>query len=368
LAARVILHADFDYFYAQCEENANPNIRDKPVVVCVYSGRTEDSGVVSTSNYEAREYGVKAGVPIVRAKKLLEKTEAVFLPMNRPMYEQVSDRIMQMLKVEGDACEKVGIDEAYVDITTRTNADFDLANQVAIEIKQKIFTREHITCSIGIAPNKLVAKIASDHVKPNGLTIVKPEEVVSFLATMPVSRIPGVGKKVEEKLSDLHVVSVSELTGVDSPLLIETFGKSLGNYLYQAARGLDDEPVKEREQPGQFSRIGTLKKNTRELDEIRPLLFELADSVNRKLAEKNMLCRSISVIAILSDLSIHTKSKSFETPTANERIIIQSSKEILEQILQSMPTAILRRVGVKLSGLSKPEGQMDISHFLQAQT
>ena len=209
---------------------------------------------------------------------------------------------MQLLKVEGGAYEKVGIDEAYIDITARTNADFDLAKRIAVDIKQKIFTREHITCSIGIAANKLVAKIASDHVKPNGLTIVKPEETVSFLAKLPVSRIPGVGKKVEEKLSDLHVVSVNELTGVDSPLLIETFGKSLGNYLYQAARGLDDEPVKEREQPGQFSRIGTLKKNTREPEEIRPLLFELTNSVTRKLAEKNMRCKSISVIAILSDL------------------------------------------------------------------
>ena len=365
--ARVIVHADLDYFYAQCEENMNPRIRGKPVVVCVYSGRTEDSGVVSTSNYEAREYGVRAGIPIVRAKKLLEKVEAVFLPMNRSMYEQVSDRIMEILKTNGDAYENVGIDEAYIDITTRANGDFDLAKQVATEIKQQIFAQEHITCSMGIAPNKLVAKIASDHMKPNGLTLVKPHEVVGFLATMSVSRIPGVGKKVEEKLSELHVGSISELAKTDSPLLIATFGKSLGNYLYQAGRGLDDEPVKERDQPSQFSRIGTLKKNTREVEDIRPHLFELADSVSRKLAEKGMLCKSVSVIAILSDLSIHTKSKSFETPMANENAIRQSSGELLEQILYSMPTVLLRRVGVKLSGLSKPAGQADISRFLQTQ-
>lgn len=283
------------------------------------------------------------------------------------MYEQVSERIMQILKAEGDAYEKVGIDEAYIEITAKTNGDFDLAKQVATEIKQKIFAQEHITCSMGIAPNKLVAKIASDQLKPSGLTIVMPEEVVSFLATIPAGRIPGVGKKVEEKLSELHVGSISELAEIDSPLLIETFGKSLGNYLYQAARGLDDEPVKEREQPAQFSRIGTLKKNTREAGEIRPLLFELADSVSRKLAENNMLCKSVSVIAILSDLSIHTRSKSFESATANENAIRQCSGELLEQALQSMSTAILRRVGVKLSGLSKPAGQMDISRFLQTQ-
>jgi DNA polymerase IV (DinB-like DNA polymerase) len=367
LLARVIVHTDLDYFYAQCEENANPKIRARPVVVCVYSGRTEESGVVSTCNYKAREFGARAGIPIVRAKKLLEQTEAVFLPMNRPMYEQVSDAIMEILKTHGESYEKVGIDEAYIDITTRTNSDFDQAKQIAAEIKQQIFEQQHITSSIGIAPNKLLAKIASDLVKPNGLIIVRPEEVTSFLATLPVTRIPGVGRKVEEKLSQLQVRDISELAEIDSLLLVETFGKSLGNYLYQAARGLDDEPVREREQPGQFSRIGTLKKNTRELQEISPLLLELADSVSRKLAEEDMLCKSVGVIAVLVDLSIHSKSKSFETPTANEKLIKQSSVELMERMLQSMPAAILRRVGVKLSGLSKPTGQVDISRFLRAQ-
>ena len=364
----MILHTDLDYFYAQCEENANPSIRKKPVVVCVYSGRTDESGVVSTSNYEAREFGVKAGIPIVRAKKLLENAEATFLPMNRSLYEQVSDRIMDILKTHGDSFEKVGIDEAYIDITTRTNGDFAQANEVGNEIKQQIFELEHITCSIGIAPNKLIAKIASDHWKPDGLTLVKPEGVTDLLASLPVNTIPGVGKKVEEKLSELHVVAVHDLAELKPSLLVETFGKSLGSYLYQAAHGLDDEPVRERERPSQFSRIGTLKKNTRESRDIRPLLDELADSVGRRLAENSMLCRSVSVIAILDDLKIRSRSKSFDSPTANASIIRQASEELLEQFLYSMPAAVLRRIGVKASGLSKPSGQTDISRFLEPQS
>ena len=134
---RVIMHVDLDYFYAQCEENRSPNMCGKPVVVCVYSGRTEESGVVSTSNYLARKYGVKAGIPITRAKKLLESAGAVFLPMNRPLYEQVSERIMEILRGHGDAFEKVGIDEAYLDISTRADSSFEQAENIGARLNDR---------------------------------------------------------------------------------------------------------------------------------------------------------------------------------------------------------------------------------------
>lgn len=361
------MHADLDYFYAQCEETANPSIRGKPVVVCVYSGRTQESGVVSTSNYEARKYGVRAGIPIAHAKKMLDSVEATFLPMNRPLYEQVSDRIMEILKTHADSYEKVGIDEAYLDLTLRTNGNFTQAEEVAREIKQQILQQEHITCTAGIAPNKLLAKIASDHKKPDGLTVVKPEEVKRFLARLSVIRIPGVGKKVEEKLTQLRVSTIDELSALNPTVLLETFGKSLGNYLYRAARGEDDDPVREKEQPTQFSRIGTLKRNTHELQEILPLLNDLADSATKKLTGKSMTCKSVGVIAILGDLSIHSRSRTLESPTYDGNVIKQSSKDLMEQFLMSMPTATVRRVGVKLSRLSKASGQTNISNFLHAE-
>lgn len=359
------MHADLDYFYAQCEENINPTIRGKPVIVCVYSGRTEDSGVVSTCNYEARKFGVKAGIPIVRAKKLLEATEAIFLPMNRPLYEEVSGRIMEILKKYADDFENAGIDEAYLDVSKKVNGDFKQAENSALQIKQEIVKHEQITCSIGVGPNKLLAKIASDENKPNGLTVVKPENLNSYLAKLAVSRIPGVGKKVEEKLSQLQIDTVGELSRLNSTVLIETFGKSLGSYLYQAARGEDDEPVKDRDQPIQFSRIGTLKSNTREVTQIMPLLEELSRSVTGKLVEENMACKSIGIIAITDSLKIHSKSKALEAPTFDENAIRQSSRELLEQFLQSMPDVVIRRIGVKLSGLSRRGGQIDLSQFLR---
>lgn len=360
------MHVDLDYFYAQCEENENPSIRGKPVVVCVYSGRTEESGAVSTANYAARKYGVKAGIPIARAKQLLQSVEAVFLPMNRPLYEQISDNIMDILRTYADSFEKVGIDEAYLDVSTKVDGSFERAEEIAREIKQELLSKEQITCSIGIAPNKLVAKIASDERKPDGLTAVKTETVASFLAELPASRIPGVGKKVEEKLNQLNVKTIAQLSTLSPALLVETFGKSLGSYFFQAARGKDDEPVEERGNPTQLSRIATLKHNTRDISEISPLLNELAYSVTAKLNEKELACKSVSIIAILTDLSIHSKSKTLERATADGKTIANVSQSLMREFLGSAPQAILRRAGVKVSELSKPSGQTEIHKFLKA--
>lgn len=361
---RVIMHVDLDSFYAKCEENANPSIKGKPVVVCVFSGRTEESGAVSTSNYQARKYGVRAGIPIVRAKKLLEYVDAAFVPMNHPYYEQVSDRIMEILRSQGDSFEQTSIDEAYLDVSSRTGLNFDAAHDAGFGIKKQILTRENVTCSIGIGPNKLVAKIASDYSKPDGLTIVKPEEVAGFLSPLPVNRIPGVGIKAEEKLSQLNVATIIQLASLPPNMLVERFGKSLGSYLYRASRGEDDEPVKERAQSTQFSRIATLKQNTHRSEDTFTLLAELSDSLSKRLNEKEMACKSVAIIAILTDLSMHSRSKTLESPTANGRTIEDAAKQLIHEFLQSESEAVLRRVGVKVSNLLKTGGQTDISRFL----
>jgi DNA polymerase IV (DinB-like DNA polymerase) len=358
------MHADLDYFYAQCEEIANPTIRGKPVVVCVYSGRTEDSGVVSTCNYDARKFGVKAGVPIVRAKKLMERTEAVFLPVNRPLYEKVSERIMNILGRYADNFERVGIDEAYLDLSKSLNEDFTQAKATALRIKEEILQSEHITCSIGIGPNKLIAKIASDENKPNGLTLISLQDAKSFLAELGVSRIPGVGKKAEEKLSQLHVSTVNELSGIDSNTLVETFGRSLGSYLYHAARAEDDEPVKSRDQPTQISRIATLKRSTSNAAEIMPILAELTHSVAERLVQENLRCKSVGIIVITDTLKTHAKSKTLESLTSDEDALKQNSNELLQQFLQTARDVTIRRVGVKLSELSKIDGQANLKQFL----
>ena len=166
LTARVIMLVDFDYFFAQCEELRNPALKDKPVVVGVYSGRTADSGAVSTSNYVARRFGVKSGISLYLAKRRLKGTEAVFLAVDGEFYEKISEKIMGLLRGYADSFEQMGIDEAYVDVTKKVHENFEDASNLAQKMKNEVKRQVGISFSIGIGPNKLVAKIAADSQKP----------------------------------------------------------------------------------------------------------------------------------------------------------------------------------------------------------
>ena len=199
MQTRIVMLVDLDYFYAQCEEIRNPTIKNKPVVVCVFSGRTKDSGVVSTANYVARKYGVYSGISILLAKKKLKDVDAVFLPVDTEFYKEISDKIMVTLRIHADRFEQVGIDEAYMDVTKRIKTNYSAAKELAEIIKHEVFILQKLTCSIGIGPNKLVAKIAADIKKPDGLTMVRPGGVRSFLSPLSVRSLVGVGKKTEKK-------------------------------------------------------------------------------------------------------------------------------------------------------------------------
>jgi DNA polymerase IV (DinB-like DNA polymerase) len=245
LQTRVIILADLDYFFAQCEELRNPALKGKHVVVGMYSGRTEDSGAVSTSNYEARKHGVKSGIPLFLAKKRLEGTDAVFLPVDYDYYQQISDKIMAVLRGYADAFEQVGIDEAYLAVTKRTGGDFEAAKTLVQEMKRAVKSQVGVTFSAGIALNKLVAKIASDVRKPDGVTVVLPGEVEHFLSPLPVDKLLGVGKKTSAKMEALGIKTIGDLARYDPQRLIELFGKTLGVYFHNAANGVDNDPVQE---------------------------------------------------------------------------------------------------------------------------
>ena len=356
METRIIMLVDLDYFYAQCEEIRNPSIKNKPVVVCVYSGRTEDSGAVSTANYVAREYGVKSGIPISLAKKRLKEVDSVFLPVDHSFYKEISDKIMEILRRHADRFEQVGIDEAYMDVTKRTKTDYFEAKNFAETIKLKIFTQEKLTCSIGVGPNKLVAKIAADIQKPNGLTFVRPHEVKSLLASLPVRRLVGVGKKTETKLETLGIRTVGHLARFNVQRLIEVFGKKLGTYFHNAAIGVDDEPVEERSQPESLSRISTLREDTRDLDVLIDEAYLLCDDVYSKLMQQKLMYRSVSIYVIAGDLSIHSRSKTFETSTSELKPLRKAVKELFEKFLIESNHQV-RRVGVKVSGLTKKQEQ-----------
>lgn len=365
MPTRIVMLVDLDYFYAQCEERRNPSIKGKPVVVCVYSGRSEDSGAVSTANYLARKYGVKSGIPISLAKTKLKGVDTVFLPVDKDFYLEISGKIMEDLRGYADSFEQVSIDEAYLEVTHKTGGSYQRSQKLAAQIKDDIFYKQKLTCSIGVGPNKLIAKIAADTKKPDGLTIVKPEEVRQFLSVLPVRRLVGVGRKTEKKLENLGVITVGQLARFDVQRLIDIFGKKMGVYFHNAALGINHDSVEERNEPESLSRIATLKEDTRELASILDEVYRLCDSVHAKMVSRQLLYRSVSIYAVAADLSAHSRSRTFETSTSDLELFKDTVKELFERFLNDSDLD-LRRVGVRVSSLSKKEAlQQQLTHFFR---
>ncbi len=359
MKSRIILHVDMDYFFAQCEERENPKIKGKPVVICVYSGRGGDSGAVSTSNYEARKFGVKAGIPISLAKKLAP--HAIFLPVNMELYHTISDDVMEILKEYSDKIEQESIDEAFCDLTEKVN-DFEEAQKLAIQLKDEIKQKVGLTCSVGIGPNKLVAKIASDHNKPDGLTVVRPEEVLQFLGPLKITDLIGVGKKTGERLNELGVKNIADLSKITADALIREFGHAKGIWLKQASQGIDDSPVRERSGTGQIGRIITLKENTKDLNTIFDAVDQLSYDIHMKLQARKLSFRSVSFIAISSDLKIHTRSHTLPASAKDPGTIKTYAHELVKAFLAENPV-VLRRVGIRVANLAEEKGQRTLGEF-----
>ena len=364
--SRVIMLVDLDYFFAQCEELRNPALKDKPVVVGVYSGRTEDSGAVSTANYIARKFGVKSGIPLYLAKKRLEGTEAVFLPVDDEFYEQISDKIMRALRGYADSFEQVGIDEAYLDVTQKVHGSFEAASDLAQKMKNAVKRQVGIAFSVGVGPNKLVAKIAADSQKPDGLTVVKPEEVKGFLSLLPVNRLLGVGRKTAAKLGELGIKTIGELARYDVQRLMDVFGKNLGVYFHNAANGVDNVPVQETGEAESISRISTLKENTRDLMVVLEKTDQLIEDLHKEAVQRNISFKQVGVIAIMTDLSARSRSKTLETATSDVEVLRRAVRELFEKFLGESELEI-RRVGVKISHFAKEEAeQKRLTSFFQS--
>ncbi|MFO7966828.1 MAG: DNA polymerase IV [Archaeoglobaceae archaeon] len=357
---RIILHVDLDSFYASVEELRNEEIKGKPIVVCVYSGRSEDSGAVSTANYKSRELGIKAGISIKRAKSLAKGHDVVFLPVDMEYYKEVSQRIMEILEKESDTVQQVSVDEAYLDITGRAD-DWKEAQKVGKRIKDRIKEREGITCSVGISFNKFMAKMASEHRKPDGMTTVKTQEAKEFLARMPLTKLHGIGKKTAGILNDMGIETVDDLARYSLVKLEEKLGKNKALMLHERAQGIDNSPV-EPTTAQQVSRIGTLKQNTRDTRLIMEKLNELIGDMRDKVEQKKVFFRTVSLIVIDTHLKTHTRSETVQQTGDTTR-----AQEVIEQLLEDFlaenPGIEIRRAGVRLSNLTYRKEQKTLSEF-----
>lgn len=376
--SRVVMHVDFDYFFAQCEEIRRPEIRGRPVVVCVFSGRTEDSGVVSTANYVARRHGVKSGIPIRTAKaKLAGAQDALFLPLDAPYYRQVSEKAMSMIKSHADVFEQVGIDECFVDASASTAGDFaEQAGRLATQIKKDVKAQAQLTCSVGVAPNKMLAKVASDFKKPDGLTVVAPKDVAAFVSVLDVSKIPGIGPKTKERLAELGVQTAGQLAAFDLFRLIEEFGKKNAAYMHNAAQGIDDEPVVESEGEGegggqrdrqQLMKIVTLKKDATASGQMQGELEAICRHVQRLAADRALAFKTVGIILILKDLQNVTRSKTLKAHTASFDVLHATAKSLLDEAMapQGENAISVRRLGVRVADLQDSAGQGTLADFMQ---
>ena len=364
---RVVLHVDMDYFFAAIEERENPELQGKVVVVCMLSGRSELSGAVSSCNYIAREFGIRAGMPCSRAKKL--SPEAVFLPVRKDFYTLVSDRVMEILRSYADirengseTFEQISIDEAFLEITEKTDGDFNLAFELGLQIKKEIKEKENLTCSVGIGPNKLIAKMAASTKKPDGITVVDPDKLENFLWPLKVSKLWGIGDVTAGKLQKMDIVTIKDLTEHDVGDLVSTFGKTKGIWLKQAAAGIDDSPLKEREGSEQIGRIATLPEDTLDIQLISPLIDRLANDVISKLDSRELSFKTVTVTVINSSFRMHTKSHTLSHPVNSKEILLEAAHEIMSEFL-SESRVEFRRVGVRVGDLQKIKGQKSLFDY-----
>ena len=364
ISDRVIAHVDIDYFYAQCEEIRAASIKDKPIVVCQYSNRTKDSGAVATTNYLARKYGVKSGISIIMAHNLLKNHDAIFLPADHDYYEKISNSIMNILKSHSDKFEQVSIDEAFIDLTKKSDYNFDSGKKLILNIKSKIFNEQNLTCSIGLAPNKSIAKIASDFNKPSGVTVIKNNEMLTFIHPLPVRKIYGVGKKTEKIFTDIGIKTIKDLSKFNIESLSKKLSsKKLAVYFHNVSNAIDDEPVTEKQTKEQFSYIKTLKTNTRDTKEILVELYHLNQKIHDDLRQNQLYFKSISLIIIDENLRTYSKSKTSDHPLQNIKHIDSLCSDLLSEFLKIENKTYVRRVGIKVSNLIKTQGQTSLKKF-----
>jgi DNA polymerase IV (archaeal DinB-like DNA polymerase) len=367
---RVIMHIDLDYFYAQCEEIRKPEIKNNPVVVCIYSGRKEDTGVVSTSNYIARNHGIKSAMPIRMAKsKLLNVPTAIFLEADIGYYSEKSAAAMSVIKRFAEKFEYVGLDECFIDITQTSKSNFTEAKKFAELLKNNIREETGLTCSIGVASNKLLAKIASDLQKPDGLTIVRPENAIKFISKYDVIKIPGIGPKTRKRLTEMGINSIEELSKMNLFKMMEEFGKRTAIYLYNASKGIDHEPLQSQQVRKQIGRIITLRHDISESYEVYHELEKLCKCVYQLTQNNNLSFKNIGILFVQANLHNISRSKTLKSYSRDYNELYITAKLILNEALNKGDSNCnqikIRRLGVRVSDLKDNSGQNNIFDFIK---
>jgi DNA polymerase IV (DinB-like DNA polymerase) len=344
---QIILHMDMDSFYASVEMQRKPELQKQPVVVGADPKSGRGRGVVCTCSYEARAFGIRSAMPVSHAYVLCP--HAVFLSPDYQYYSRISAQIMDVLCSFGYRFLQVSIDEAFLDISPC--GSYGAAAMLAEKIQEMIRSRFCLTCSVGVAPGKTVAKIASDYKKPGGLTVVEPQTVKTFLAPLPVRKIPGVGKKSEAQLLELDIRTVGDLAASDIQVLIGRFGHNAVS-LHTLASGTDSSQLEDYKGVRSLSRETTFESDTDDPDLLVASLDTLTASVHRNLSEETLRCRTVTVKIRYHGFVTRTKSRTLSHSTGSADQIRSCARALFQEVYDGRK---VRLIGVRLSSFGKPD-------------
>lgn len=364
-----VLHIDMDAFYASCEVARHPELRGKAVII-----GTGTRSVVSAASYEARPYGINSAMPVSRARRLCP--QGVFLPVDMHYYRSVSRRIFnEVFASVTDRIEQVSVDEGYMDVSSAMQ-QWSGPSEIGAWIRRQVWKRFHVTCSVGIAANKLVAKMASTNAKPDGMLLIPKSMHASFVQIMPLRGIPGIGPSLERKLSQWGITSVADLARLGEEDVNRVVGSStLGHTLFLAAKGMDERKLSTHTQEKSIGAERTFAQDTTDPARVNALLRQCSDEVASSLRKHALLARTITVKLRFADLSYVTKAHTLERPIDTASLIYPQAMALCRQIFSSskhsdsdspgaedstggtanaLPRAV-RLAGVSASGLSRSE-------------
>jgi len=339
-AQRQIIHLDMDAFYASVEMIDRPELKGKAVIV----GGNSLRGVVSAASYEARRYGVHSAMPIATARR--HCPHGIFLPVRMKRYQEISRQIMAIFREITPLVEPISVDEAFLDVTA-CQVIYGKASEISVEIKKIILSTTGLTASAGVATSKLLAKIASDLQKPDGLVIVPPGTEEAFLEKLPIDKLWGVGKVTRQELHKLGIKTIGDIKRLSLPFLENKFGK-LGRHLYQTSRGIDNRPVETERQTKSVGNEETFESDLIDLKEIKRELLALANHVAARLRKYGLRGRTVTLKVKYHDFKQVTRAESLHRATDDQRRLYEAACALLQKTKAG--TIPVRLVGISVSG------------------
>jgi DNA polymerase IV (DinB-like DNA polymerase) len=360
---RVVCHVDMDCFYAACECLREPPLRGEPLVVGMGYESGESHGAVATASYEAREFGVESAQPISEAlRRLPRKVEAAkdpeldveqagfYRPVDLDFYESVAADVKEILHAEADRVREVSIDEAYLDVTDGLDWNGDVCG-FAARLKTRIDEEVGVTASVGVAPSMSAAKVASDHDKPDGLVVVEPGEVHSFMKPLSVEAVHGVGPVTARKFREMGIETAGDLAAADPTHIESEFGQR-GLEVYRFARGDDDRPVEPKGKPKSLNRESAFTEATANTDAKRERVRVLAADVAERAQREGALYQTIGIKIVEPPFDVNTRARSLSGPVEDAELV----EEVALDLLGEFADARVRKLGVRVSNLQFTEG------------